>query len=161
MLWFLAGPAALYLIHWFTVLNSDIREGLKNRKSCQADSLGWPIDGSIEGSTKSHCSAKSLFSPIITPPIIVAMEEMDYRDFVSKDASVKILKKITDNAKQMQMQMQCDCLFWASELMKMHSVEKWNKCNQCNFALSNSSNLKTHSGEKSNNVTNMTLPFLG
>ena len=40
------------------------------------------------------------------------MEEMDYRDFVSKDASVKILKKITDNAKQMQMQMQCDCLFW-------------------------------------------------
>ena len=71
----------------------------------------------------------------------VAMEEqMDYCDFVSKDANVKILRKTTDN------------------------VIKSNKCNQCDYASSRAGDLrkhlKMHSGESQTNATNVTLPLL-
>ena len=45
-----------------------------------------------------------------------------------------------------------------------HSGDKLNKCNQCDYAFSQAGHLrihfKTHSGEKSNNVPNVTLHLL-
>ena len=45
--------------------------------------------------------------------------------------------------------------------LKMHSVEKSNKCNQCDFASVRAGNLKTHlkthSGKIQTNASNVTL----
>ena len=89
----------------------------------------------------------------------VTMEEqMDYCDFVSKDANVKILKKTTENVIKSNKCNQCE---YASSNtghlrrhLKTHSGEKSYKCNQCEYASSQTvhlrRHLKTHSGEKSN-----------
>ena len=75
----------------------------------------------------------------------VAME--DYY-FNLKDANVKIKKKTTDNVTKSNKCNQCD---YASSNtghlrshLKTHSGEKSNKCNQCDFTSSYASNMRRH-----------------
>ena len=81
-------------------------------------------------------------------PWQLAMEQKESYKFGLKDANVKILKKTIKNVIKSNKCNQCD--YASSQTghlrthMKTHSGEKSNKCNQCNYVSSQAGTLRTH-----------------
>ena len=75
-------------------------------------------------------------------------KNLDNYDFGLKDANVKILKKTIDNVTKTNKCNQCDFAFSQTgdlrRHFKTHSGEKPNKCNQCDYTSSQESALRTH-----------------
>ena len=97
----------------------------------------------------------SLKQPFGHTTALAMEEQMDYCDFGLKDATVKILKKTTDNVTKSNKCNQCDFASpQAGDLRRHLKTHSGKKCNQCDFASSRvddlRTHLKTHSGEKSN-----------
>ena len=78
---------------------------------------------------------------------MLAMEQMENYDFVLNGANLEIPKKTPNNVTKSNKCNQCDyASSRASHLrthLKMHSGEKSNKCNQCDYASSYASALRT------------------
>ena len=80
--------------------------------------------------------------------LMVAIEQMENYDFVLNGVNVEIPKKTPNNVTKSNKCNQCDyASSRASHLrthLKTHSGEKSNKCNQCEYTSSQTSHLRTH-----------------
>ena len=83
------------------------------------------------------------FCPVLSNHLCKAQHTVAMEQFFDKDVNFKILKKMTDNAIKSNKCSQCD--FASSQTgnlrthAKTHSGEKPNKCNHCDYASSQAS----------------------